>query len=56
MAVKSKLRATPFEKKPLATLGAIALGTVVLSFLIVDRDWYRERAHALSMAGRGTYR
>ena len=44
------------EKKTLTTVGAVALGTIVLSFLIVDRDWHRERAHELSMAGRGQYK
>jgi len=49
-----KLR--PHEKKFLTTVGAVLLGTTVLSFAIVDHNWNRERAHALSMAGRGTYR
>jgi hypothetical protein len=30
--------------------------TALVTKLIVDHDWRRERAHALSMAGRGTYR
>jgi hypothetical protein len=44
------------DKKALVTVGAVALGTAIFSFWFVDRDWHRERAHALSMAGRGTYR
>ena len=44
------------DKKALVTVGAVALGTAIFGFWFVDRDWHRERAHALSMAGRGTYR
>lgn len=44
------------EKKFLATTGAVVLGTALLGFFVVDRDWHRDRAHALNMAGRGTYR
>jgi hypothetical protein len=53
-AIPMKLR--PGEKKSLATVGAVVLGTIALSFVIVDRDWHRARAHELAMAGRGTYR
>ena len=49
-----KLR--PSEKKSLVTMGAVALGALAISFVIVDRDRIRERAHDLAMAGRGTYR
>lgn len=50
------MKLLPGEKKSVMTIGAVVLGTIVLSFAIVDRDWNRERAHALSMAGRGVYR
>jgi hypothetical protein len=38
------------------TIVAVVLGTIVITFAIVDRDWHRERAHVLAMDGRGTYR
>lgn len=52
----SSLALRPGEKKFLATVGAVVLGTAVLGLAIVDHNWHRERAHALAMSGRGTYR
>jgi hypothetical protein len=46
----------PGEKKTLVTVGALALGTAVLTLWIVDRDRIRERAHELAQAGRGQYK
>jgi hypothetical protein len=40
------MKLMPSEKKSIMTSDAVVL----------DRDWNRERAHALSMAGRGVYR
>ncbi len=44
------------QEKTALVAAAVAIGTVVLSFGIVNHDWHRERAHAQAMAGRGTYR
>ena len=55
-ATDTSLRLRPSEKKFLATVGTVVLGTAVLGFAIVHRDWRRERAHDLSMSGRGSYR
>jgi hypothetical protein len=52
----SSLSLHPGEKKFLATVGAVVLGTAVLGFAIVDHNWRREKAHDLAMSGRGTYR
>jgi hypothetical protein len=52
----TSLALRPNEKKFLATVGTVVLGTVVLGFAIVNRDWRRERAHDLAMSGRGSYR
>lgn len=55
-AGESSPHVRPSEKKFLATVGTIVLGTAVLGFAIVNRDWHRERAHDLAMSGRGSYR
>ncbi len=44
------------KMRPEMVVGAVVLGTLALSFVIVDRDWHRARAHELAMTGRGTYR
>jgi hypothetical protein len=46
----------PFDWKPLSKIGAVLGATTVLTFLIVNRDWHRERAHEQALAGRGQYR
>lgn len=44
------------QNKLFMTTGTVVLGTIVIGFMIADRDWHRERAYGLAMAGRGQYR
>lgn len=54
--LRAALKLHPHEKKFLATVGAVVLGTAVLGFAIVDHNWHRAKSHDDSMAGRGQYR